>query len=177
MQSIDLLNMNSFGSEYFIHPTTYTNDNASNNSVRRIFGPALSHNFNNNPSNNSLIKAWKLMTICCSIFPPSDQFVNYLASYLYIKTKEIGIIGKYAKYCLHCLDTTMEIGQRRIQPIHNEIQTIIQMEPIPIKIYFLDGTFKNVLITSQTRTEQIMNTLSEILKSNHCKSFGLFEME
>eukprot|EP01084_Bolivina_argentea_P010834 20213_1 len=71
----------------------------------------------------------------------------------------------------------MEIGQRRIQPIHNEIQTIIQMEPIPIKIYFLDGTFKNVLITSQTRTEQIMNTLSEILKSNHCKSFGLFEME
>eukprot|EP01084_Bolivina_argentea_P010835 20214_1 len=53
MQSIDLLNMNSFGSEYFIHPTTYTNDNASNNSVRRIFGPALSHNFNNNPSNNS----------------------------------------------------------------------------------------------------------------------------
>eukprot|EP00487_Bulimina_marginata_P001414 TRINITY_DN13117_c0_g1_i1.p1 TRINITY_DN13117_c0_g1~~TRINITY_DN13117_c0_g1_i1.p1 ORF type:complete len:143 (-),score=3.51 TRINITY_DN13117_c0_g1_i1:235-663(-) len=91
---------------------------------------------NCNPSIDSLIKGWKLMAICCAIFPPSDEFAYYLASYLFSKTKESGVIGEYAIFALQSLDRTMEIGQRRIQPIDSEIQRIEQRQPISVKVYF-----------------------------------------
>merc|ERR1719361_2851204 len=77
-----------------------------------------------NPSVDSLIKGWKLMAICCAIFPPSDEFANYLSSYLFSKTKEAGAVGQYATFALQSLDRTMEVGQRRIQPMELEIQRI-----------------------------------------------------
>eukprot|EP01084_Bolivina_argentea_P255754 430300_1 len=132
---------------------------------------------NGNPSVDSLIKGWKLMAICCAVFPPSDEFANYLASYLYSKTKEAGAVGSYATFALQSLDRTMEVGQRRIQPMELEIQRIEEKQPISIKVYFLDGTFRTLLVTSQTRAQQVTMSLSSALRLNHGESFGLFEME
>merc|ERR1719229_499133 len=132
---------------------------------------------NGNPSVDSLIKGWKLMAICCAVFPPSDEFANYLASYLYSKTKEAGAVGQYATFALQSLDRTMEVGQRRIQPMELEIQRIEEKQPISIKVYFLDGTFRTLLVTSQTRAQQVTMSLSSALRLNHGESYGLFEME
>lgn len=131
----------------------------------------------NNPSVDSLQKGWRLMVICCSIFPPSDEFANYLSAFLFSRTKEAGAIGKYATSSLQALDRTMEVGQRRIQPMELEIQRIEELKPIPIKIYFLDGSFRTLLVTSQTRAQQVQTALSTALRLNHGESFGVFEME
>merc|ERR1719242_1779550 len=130
-----------------------------------------------NPSVDSLIKGWKLMAICCAIFPPSDEFANYLSSYLFSKTKEAGAVGQYATFALQSLDRTMEVGQRRIQPMELEIQRIEEKQPISVKVYFLDGTFRTLLVTSQTRAQQVTASLAQALRLNHGESFGLFEME
>jgi len=130
-----------------------------------------------NPSVDSLVKGWKLMAICCAIFPPSDEFANYLAAYLFSKTKEAGSVGHFATFGLQSLDRTMEVGQRRIQPMDLEIQRIEERQPISIKVYFLDGTFRTLLVTSQTRAQQVTQSLSSALRLHHGESFGLFEME
>jgi len=132
---------------------------------------------NANPSVDSLIRGWKLMAICCAVFPPSDEFANYLASYLFSKSKEAGAVGDYATFALQSLDRTMEVGQRRIQPMDLEIQRIEERQPISVKVYFLDGTFRTLLVTSQTRAQQVTVSLAKALRLNHGESFGLFEME
>uniref|UniRef100_A0A7S0TFM6 FERM domain-containing protein n=1 Tax=Elphidium margaritaceum TaxID=933848 RepID=A0A7S0TFM6_9EUKA len=71
----------------------------------------------------------------------------------------------------------MEVGQRRIQPMDLEIQRIEERQPISVKVYFLDGTFRTLLVTSQTRAQQVIASLSMALRLNHGESFGLFEME
>jgi hypothetical protein len=117
------------------------------------------------------------MCICCSIFQPSDEFATYLAAYLFERTKEIGVVGKSAVFSLQALDRTMEAGQRRLQPSHLEIERIEQRQPIPVKIFFLDGTFRSLLVTSQTRAQQLQGMLARVLQLNHGESFGIFELE
>ncbi len=87
--------------------------------------------------------------------------------YLYSKTKEAGAVGSYATFALQSLDRTMEVGQRRIQPMELEIQRIEEKQPISIKVYFLDGTFRTLLVTSQTRAQQVTMSLSSALRLNH----------
>jgi len=130
-----------------------------------------------NPSVDSLVKGWKLMAICCAVFPPSDELANYLAAYLFAKSKEAGAVGHFATFALQSLDRTMEVGQRRIQPMELEIQRIEERQPISVKVYFLDGTFRTLLVTSQTRSQQVTQSLASALRLNHGESFGLFEME
>ena len=132
---------------------------------------------NGNPMSESLIKCWKLLAICASIFPPSDEFASYLAVYLFKSTKSAGAIGQYSTFALQALDRTMEVGQRRIQPMDLEIQRIEERQPIPVKIYFLDGTFRTLLVTSQTRAQQVEDALGDVLRLTHKESFGVFEME
>ena len=130
-----------------------------------------------NPRSDSLYKGWSLLAICCSIFPPSDEFACYLSVYLASRMKEASKVGNYATYSLQALDRTMEVGQRRIQPLDSEIKRIEEMQAIPIKVYFPDGTFRILMVTSQTRASQVELALSKALRLNHSASFGLFEME
>lgn len=37
-----------------------------------------------NPKLQSLLKGWKLLLICCSFFPPSTDFVDYLVCNLFL---------------------------------------------------------------------------------------------
>ena len=130
-----------------------------------------------NPKQDSLYKGWSLLAICCSIFPPSDEFACYLAVYLASRMKEAGKVGNYATFSLQALDRTMEVGQRRIQPLDAEIKRIEEMQPISIKVYFPDNSFRILSVTSQTRASQVETALAGALRLNHAASFGLFEME
>lgn len=103
------------------------------------------------------------MAICCSIFPPSDEFACYLAVYLYSKSKKPGSIGQFARYSLETLDRTMEAGQRRLQSTNIEIAKIEERQLIPIKVYFLDGTFRTLLVSSQTRAVRVERSLAKAL--------------
>eukprot|EP01084_Bolivina_argentea_P054502 99942_1 len=129
------------------------------------------------PLNNALIKGWKLMVICCAIFTPSQEFILYLSSYLFCHTKQMNEIGKYAIFALKSLDKTMEMGTRNIIPLELEIKKLELMQKIEIKIYLLDNTFKNIMISSQSTVKQIINILYKIFGLKYNNSFSLYEME
>merc|ERR1719361_43840 len=131
-----------------------------------------------NPKINSLLKGWKLMLICCSFFPPSDQFVDYLACFIWNNTQQPNEIGQYAIKSLHALDATMMGGGRKFPPLPLEIVKLENLHPIPLNIYFINGMkCKQVLVTSQTRAKQVIETLAQTFSFKHPEAFGLYEME
>lgn len=132
---------------------------------------------NKNPKKQSLMQGWRLLSIICSIFPPSDEFACYVAVYLFQQSKEAGDVGDCATFALKALDRTMAHGQRKMQPSPDEIQRIEHREPIHIKVWFLDRTFRVLLVTSQTKASQVEKALADAFRMRHPESFGLFEME
>merc|ERR1712228_395662 len=104
-----------------------------------------------------MINKWNncnYMSICCSLFCPSAEFVPYLASYLNEKQKNEKIISEYAQFSFNALTQSVMNGHRKQQPLDSEIRRIENMQSIPIKIWFLDSTFLTVLIGSQTTIKQ-----------------------
>eukprot|EP00484_Ammonia_sp_Unknown_P030416 CAMPEP_0197036816 /NCGR_PEP_ID=MMETSP1384-20130603/14199_1 /TAXON_ID=29189 /ORGANISM="Ammonia sp." /LENGTH=1484 /DNA_ID=CAMNT_0042467033 /DNA_START=103 /DNA_END=4557 /DNA_ORIENTATION=+ len=131
-----------------------------------------------NPNSSKLLKGWKLMLICCSFFPPSDQFVDYLACFIWTNTQQPTEIGQYAIKALHALDATMLSGGRKFPPLPLEIVKLENLQPIPLNIYFINGMkCKQVLVTSQTRAKQVLETLAQTFNFKHPEAFGLYEME
>jgi len=131
-----------------------------------------------NPKLQSLLKGWKLLLICCSFFPPSSEFVDYLACFIWNNTQQPTEIGQYAIKALHALDATMLSGARKQPPLPLEIVKLEHLQPIPLNIYFINGMrCKQVLVTSQTRAKQVIETLAQTFNFKHPEAFGLYEME
>ena len=119
-----------------------------------------------------------MLLICCSFFPPSDQFVDYLACFIWNNTQQPNEIGQYAIKALHALDATMLNGGRKFPPLPLEIVKLENLQPIPLNIYFLNGMkCKQVLVTSQTRAKQVIEILAHTFIFKYPEVFGLYEME
>eukprot|EP01084_Bolivina_argentea_P096408 173338_1 len=130
-----------------------------------------------NPKLKSQLKGWKLLLICCSFFPPSDEFVDYLACFIWNNTEKPNEIGQYAIKTLHALDSTMVSGIRKYPPLPLEISRLQNLQPIPLNIFFINGIkYKTLFVTSQTRAKQVIETLAQTFNFKHPEAFGLYEM-
>ena len=133
---------------------------------------------NLNPNTESLKKGWTLMLICCSVFPPSNEFVDYLACFLFSKVREPGSIGMMAQTSLQALDKTMVNGVRKFVPLLPEIDKIRSMERINVDIYYVNGQkLRTIKVSPQTSCLQVLNQLKIKLEIKTIEAFGLFEME
>eukprot|EP01083_Nonionella_stella_P310691 1105010_1 len=81
-----------------------------------------------NPKLTSAIKGWKLLLICCSFFPPSQEFIAYLSCYLWSHTQQTNGIGPFAVKALHALDRIVLEGPRAHLPLPSEIEKIENLE-------------------------------------------------
>ncbi len=69
-------------------------------------------------------------------------------------------------------------GGRKFPPLPLEIVKLENLQPIPLNIYFINGMkCKQVLVTSQTRAKQVIETLAQTFNFKHPEAFGLYEME
>jgi hypothetical protein len=138
----------------------------------------LSKQTTKNPKLQSLLKGWKLLLICCSFFPPISFGCCDLACFIWNNTQQPNEIGQYAIKALHALDATMLSGGRKFPPLPLEIVKLENLQPIPLNIYFINGMkCKQVLVTSQTRAKQVIETLAQTFNFKHPEAFGLYEME
>jgi myosin-7 len=102
----------------------------------------------NNPSAESTLRGWQLMAICLGAFPPSPTFGPYLKTYCNtIKEEGAAELAEYAGFCLQSIDKIQTIGHRHEVPTTAELEFAQSMQKLEHKIYFLDGTFKEVAIS------------------------------
>jgi hypothetical protein len=101
----------------------------------------------NNPSAESTLKGWQLMVLCLGAFPPSPTFAPYLKMYCNTSKEEgEGEMADFAGYALQHIDKIHTIGPRHEVPTGAELEVAQHMQKLEHKIYFLDGTFKEVSI-------------------------------
>jgi len=74
----------------------------------------------NNISPTSSSRGWILMALCLGVFPPSDELLNYLRSFL-----KQGPDG-FGEYCYKILQRTLQVDCRR-QP-----STALELDPISV---------------------------------------------
>jgi len=132
-----------------------------------------------NPESGSNLKGWKFMAIVCGVLVPSQTLVPFLSSYLYERSASRGSqqVQDWAKYSLTKLDASMRCGRRKFFPISDEIKAVEEQRPCNVKIHYLDGTFKTILVDSQTRVDETLRALCDTLKLEHEEFYGLYEME
>eukprot|EP00494_Astrolonche_serrata_P027296 UN27559 len=113
-------------------------------------------------------------------FPPSQKLIQYVASYLYytiVNSKDGSEIELWAKYSLRRLDHTSAKGRRKFIPNVSEIQAIMQRKPVTVNVHYLDGRSRNILVDSQTRVDEALESLAETLKLTNPAVYGLYDME
>ena len=83
--------------------------------------------------------------MCLAAFPPSAEFEPYLQQYFTRRMQdEDELVQQYARYCLDRLPIAMKLGRRQEVPTDVELDAAKDMNPVQIRVFFLDGTFKTV---------------------------------
>jgi hypothetical protein len=82
----------------------------------------------------------QLFALCTGMFPPSEEFSNYLCSYFFRQAECGGVVAEFARYCLGRLDRTMADGARKKPPTALEVDAVQERRPITIRVRFLDDT-------------------------------------
>ena len=161
----------------------------------------------NNNDVDCLINAWQLMTVCCSIFPPSQCLCEFLCVGLCEELSKGSInlakriqrndlqswfngntslskltindmISLYACYSIQSSDCTMGYDAQKCMPLQSKIHQMELLQAISIDIYYINGIkCFTSLFNAQTTINQIIDTLNKNLGIKFSETFGLYEME
>jgi hypothetical protein len=83
-------------------------------------------------------KAWELMTLCCSTFPPSHMLLKYLAAFLQEEINKKAKFATYADYASRELKGCCFYGPRNLVPCVGEMASIKARGTYPITVLFMD---------------------------------------
>ncbi|XP_065072074.1 rho GTPase-activating protein 39-like isoform X2 [Rhopilema esculentum] len=139
-----------------------------------------------NEKSTSLKKGWELITMCLSIFPPSNKFHSYLEGYIYRHLEpemdELGVpISTYAKHCYKQLERICQSGAKRglKRPTVEEIE---QAKESVFHPSMFGNTLEDIMEMQEEhyksrRLPWIMTTLAELVLANHGLSTeGIFRV-
>jgi len=130
-----------------------------------------------NPRVVSTIKGWELMLFCIATFPPSKHLKAFLMEYIKkaIKDNAQEKITALAEMCLKQLPKIVLMGQRRQVPAKLEMECLIDMKPVPIRVLCCNGSFKTFMVDSYTLVKEVEEMLVQKYGLTCSQPFSLFE--
>jgi hypothetical protein len=130
---------------------------------------------NTNPK--SLYLGWLMMAICTGVFPPSREFEPYLMYYCF-QHSEDDDIGKVAKYCQLRVKKVLELGPRNEVPTEFEIESVMELKPVIVKVYLLDNTCLALPVESWTTASDLNKMIAAKLgiTDSSARAFATFEI-
>jgi len=131
------------------------------------------HNSNNE---SGTICAWQLLLILLASAPPSSTLIPPFGSYLAqnIRNSE-SLIADYSAHLLYFLPKMEErVGPRLTSPSNTELQAILRLRSISIKVEFVDGRFIAAPTNSWTTVHDVVDWICEYLGIQDSRQFSLF---
>eukprot|EP01083_Nonionella_stella_P017517 49002_1 len=141
-------------------------------------------------TNASKMRAWQLMALYCGIFPPSEEFTCYLFDYLFsqdpaiaggsdeiIAGGDVDEVLNWSQFCLRRLGKTVAVGARLYCPTDFEIEGVEAMRQVRVRVEFLDGSYRSLLVDSQTQVKNVHQSLARGMDVDNEDSFALAVME
>ncbi|XP_070689056.1 unconventional myosin-VIIb [Pempheris klunzingeri] len=121
-----------------------------------------------NNNRNSYFRGWILLSLCLGIFPPSENFMKYLQSFIRSAP------GGYSSYCAERLRRTVMNGVRGEPPAWLELQATKTKKPIIVSVILMDGRSINLPIDSSSTSKEICQLLSNKVKLKDTFGFSLY---
>uniref|UniRef100_A0A3B4WNT7 Unconventional myosin-VIIa-like n=1 Tax=Seriola lalandi dorsalis TaxID=1841481 RepID=A0A3B4WNT7_SERLL len=122
----------------------------------------------NNKNRKSRMQGWTLLSICLGIFPPTDQFMQYLESFFHR-----GPIG-YEVYCAERLRRTKANGERKELPCWIELQAAKSKEPIDVSVTLMDGRTVSLHLESASTSAEVCQTVADKTDLKDTYGFSLY---
>lgn len=132
----------------------------------------------NTDSISSALKAWTFCGIVSGIVAPSSRLRLYLLSHMMIVIKnESQEIAQRATYSASRLEEIYSNGTRLVLPSETEIMHLEAMKPLPISVYFKNGSCITMLVESYSNANAVKRKLLKQLNITIPKMvyFGLYE--
>ena len=126
-------------------------------------------------------RSWQLINLCARTFPPSDGFLPYVRTHVYLC--KMGQHDGATKSDAALAETTLTKLQAikgnpaAAPPSQETIQAIRDSEPLTCTIYFLDNSMKRYPITEETTIKQLLETISRDLKYAQMDSCAIFDVK
>ncbi|XP_065184924.1 unconventional myosin heavy chain 6-like [Sycon ciliatum] len=131
------------------------------------------------PNSRINIQNWRFMAMTCSIVVPrSKEILSYLMAHLRkcgtdSNTEE----GKYAQFCMKCVQRTGQNRNRKYPPSSQEIMCVTNRRKIHARFYFMDGQFRALEFDSASTVEEVVAIVKErIGLQKAATGFSLFEV-
>lgn len=130
-----------------------------------------------NPRIASTIKGWELMAFCIATFPPSKHLKGFLLDFIKraIKENPQEKIKALAEQCQKQLPKIVLMGQRKQVPSKQELECLIELKPVPIRILLCNGTFKTFMVDSYTLAKEVEEMLVQKYNLTCFSPFALYE--
>jgi hypothetical protein len=129
-----------------------------------------------NPKPASAIKGWELMVFCVATFPPSKHLKTFLEDFLKKAMSDPQQkIKQLAEVCQKQLPKIVLMGQRKQTPSKLELESLIEMKPVPIRVLLANGSFKTFMVDSYTLVREVEEMLIQKYNLTCSQPFALFE--
>lgn len=129
-------------------------------------------------------RAWQLISLLVKTVPPSEEFRPYVEVFFYHATHMEGGSGKKR----NVKDEIITIAQTSLlklnalekakesAPSEEEIKALRAEQPIMLKVYFTDHSFKNFQIDDDTTCKALMDSISTTLKVMLIETYALYDV-
>ena len=144
-----------------------------------------------NPNVKSARRAWQLMSLLVKVFPPTEAFRPYVEVFFYHNTeaapakkkkkKGKGLsseddIVRLAQTSLRRLEVRMKEGAKESGPTEEEISALRAEQPMMLKVYFTDHSFKNFEVEDDMTIQDLLNSISATLKVVLIDTYALYDV-
>ncbi|TPX50841.1 hypothetical protein SeLEV6574_g00644 [Synchytrium endobioticum] len=135
------------------------------------------------PDSIQALAMWKLLAICCGVLVPKNSDVlEYVKAHLRNASNvEKGRIrarveeARYAKFCMKTLQKTATAPPRTLSPSIDEMMAAMGAKAVQLKIHFLDGQFRVIMVEPSATFDDICKMVLEKLKIRNSHGFCIFE--
>jgi hypothetical protein len=129
-----------------------------------------------NPKIASTIKGWELMVFCMATFPPSKHLKSFLLDFLEKHENDPQCkIKELAKACQKQLPKIVLMGQRKQIPSKLELEALIEMKSVSIRVLLANGSSKIFMVDSNTTIKEVEEMLVQKYNLTCSQPFALFE--
>jgi len=128
----------------------------------------------NNPNPEEQERAWWMLCVCCSSFPPARHLYKYLLAFIK-KYERDQLVGRYAHFAGNALRKIKYNGRRRRPPGAVEINAIGQQQHIICRFYFLDGKAKAVGVQPSWTASDVIQAVADKMSLQSTAGWSLFE--
>lgn len=131
---------------------------------------------NENPTEESTVKGWKLLAICAGSFPPSLGLEPYMVTFMENTDGYYEEARRFSRYALLRLRRSIDTGPRQMIPSNRELDFISRRKAIPVEVYLVNNAKLRFEVECWTTAAEFKDNITEAIGVMDDQAFAIIEV-